>query len=173
MYTKTTWIDDVTPISAVNMNKIEQGVLDAVTVITGATTSKTASFPKRTGADPYTYTVVAISFPISVDDEIVELYMVNGYIKLFRDTNTAVIHGYNAASLFLVDVNLGFGATVIASSAPTSLLSFGNIFGLNAVDLVIIDAYISGTNVILKIVNPNITVRSDVTQNDIKYLTRK
>ena len=29
-YLKTTWQDDVTPISSTNMNKIEQGVLDAV-----------------------------------------------------------------------------------------------------------------------------------------------
>ena len=29
-YTKTTWTDDVTPISATNLNKIEQGITDAV-----------------------------------------------------------------------------------------------------------------------------------------------
>ena len=28
-YTKTTWVDDVTPISATNMNKIEQGIFDS------------------------------------------------------------------------------------------------------------------------------------------------
>ena len=32
-YVKTTWVDDATPISALNMNNIEQGVFDAGVVI--------------------------------------------------------------------------------------------------------------------------------------------
>ena len=28
MYTKTTWVDDVTPISATNLNKMEEGIVD-------------------------------------------------------------------------------------------------------------------------------------------------
>lgn len=33
-YTKTNWIDDVTPLSATNMNNIEQGIFDLVPVLT-------------------------------------------------------------------------------------------------------------------------------------------
>ena len=42
-YTKTNWIDDVTPISATNMNKIEQGIFDAIPLTQKAAANGVAS----------------------------------------------------------------------------------------------------------------------------------
>lgn len=47
-YTKTLWVDDTTPVSATNMNKIEQGVYDAHTELSthaGASNPHSGSAP--------------------------------------------------------------------------------------------------------------------------------
>lgn len=153
-YEKTNWIDDVTPISATNLNKIEQELSDipsktiANTVSRVLATKSGLSFPARTGAGPYIYTPVTLTFPISTTVEEVEIQVDKAHIKLFKGINYAVMTGYNEGTPNIRAVNLGYGATFSAASdivAPLVKTS-----GAMNTNIKLADAYKSGGFIYLK-----------------------
>lgn len=143
------------------------------TAISRGLATKVASFPARTGSTPtYTYTIVTITIPISSTVEEMEIKLGSGHIKLFRGLNYGLAFGYSEATKpAITPVNKGYGETVVAASAaaPITLMAVLALFG--SASVVLVDAYISGSTLIIKAINAGPTVLSNLS-NDFEYVAR-
>jgi len=140
-------------------------------MIRGAST-KTASFPIRTGTDPYVYTYVTVSIPITESADEVDIEVGESQLKLFRGLNYAVLTNYDisgdvASVPRIIPVNKGLGET---GSTFAAILNTGGTF-FSSSSIKVVDTYISGGNVILKCANEFTTVANNVSQS-FEYIAR-
>lgn len=180
-YTKTVWQNGGPPaISAEMLNKIEQGIKDAhvlaeLAIASGnytyGTTTLTGSFPAMAGSSPnYTYTVVTFNIPVGSTANEVEVFANHGSFKVIRGLNFVIATNWNDSdgslySRVLNPSNKGYGSTITVSDGHDSVLVFstGSLFGVKYY-IILIDAYLSGSNLVLKFTNTSTSDRNNVSQ---------
>jgi len=142
--------------------------LDAVQMVMSHGSSvQTATFPIRTGAGPYVYTVVTVTIPIASTVEEIELKVGSGHVKLFRGLDFALVFGAGSTVKPIIKaINLTYGGTL---ATLTSLTEVGTIF--TSSQLYMIDSYISGSSVILKIASNTAPLLTGVSET-FEYIAR-
>lgn len=160
-YIKTTWIDGVTPISATNMNKIEQTLFDSQT-FARVSTIKTVTLPLK--YEP-TFYIVTSTIPISATTEEIDIILPSGALRVFRNLNYCLI--YHAVPLIKPN-NRGFD--VISNLAQSELeLIAGDQVSPYAK---LADAYIQGTDLYLKFFNQSTSVVVTDLAIPVEYIAR-
>jgi len=157
----------VTPLGLKSVTNLliptsQLSAISSKTMAKGSTTM-TGSFPIMSGT---TATVVTVSIPISPTSEEVELYFASCFLRLYRGVNSAIVDN---AQNSIVNTNLGYGSTFDASAYPGFYAS--SWLGTPSGHLYLVDAYISGSNVVLKIYNATSTVHNGLSQS-VGYITR-
>jgi len=139
-------------------------------MIRGVST-QTASFPVRTGTGPYVYTYVTIAIPITESMDEVDIEVGAAQIKLFRGLNYAILNNYSISSQEgyvprIISVNTGLGET---TDTPVGIANVGTFFA--GTNIKLSDAYISGSNLIIKAYNSTSSVIDSVSQT-FEYIAR-
>lgn len=140
---------------------------------TYGSTTLTGTFPVRTGTSPYTWTIKALSIPLTPDTQKVTIFYGNVIVRVFKgfDKLYSAINSNTSNQELFVDVNLGLpadGTTFTGTSNPWIPINIGYLFADNNIN--IDDMYIQGNNLIIKMHNGSTNVNNSVSSNTIKYI---
>ncbi|ATW27952.1 hypothetical protein [Candidatus Formimonas warabiya] len=124
-YTKTTWVDNTTPLSAQNLNKIEQGIYLTNSI-----------FDNTSGTDSYTITIPGIAsyteligIPLNIKCTIANTTSATlnvnslGAINIVRGTSTALLTGEIIANKIIVVVYDGANFQLLSQGVDVSQAS--------------------------------------------------
>ena len=122
-YVKTTWVDNVTPVSATNMSKIEQKLFDSDAAIT------------LLGSKNKGFAITNPATPITLDQFIASLQLENGFfvVSAGAHTNITAVPGGLGDCMVTVSGGIAFGssyyATLTCQSLTTSVVIYsGRIY---------------------------------------------